>query len=154
MNVSELRGFLKERRIKGYSTLKKGALEAKVREIREKEEVAIYEQNLRDTAVCSACLEQQRIQRKIDSKTHDQRLFEIAVRTLVCEHCEHVEFAVDGDLTVCASCGALQSPDAVGGGGIEINFCKPRDSQKYSWFTLQSLERPSYTNLHESNRRA
>ena len=115
MNVSELRGFLKERRIKGYSTLKKSELEAKVGEIREKEKTEKYEQNLRDTALCAACLQEQRIQRKIDDKTHDQRLIESVVRTLVCEHCEHVEFAVDGDHTVCVDCGLLQAPDAVGG---------------------------------------
>ena len=115
MKVFELRGFLKERCIKGYSTLKKSELEAKVQEIKEKEEVAMYEQNLRDTALCSACLHEQRIQRKIDSKTHDQRLLESAVRTLVCRHCRQTEFVVDGDHTVCTDCGSLQDPDAVGG---------------------------------------
>ena len=112
MKVSELRGYLKERRVRGYSTLKKGELEAKVKKLKEKEKAEKYEEDLRHNAVCSACLEQQRIQRKIDEKTHNQRLLESVVRTLVCEHCQHVEFAVDGYLTVCASCGALQSPDA------------------------------------------
>ena len=115
MNVNELKGYLKERGVRGYSTLKKSELQIKVREIEEKEKAEKYEQNLRDTAVCSACLSEQRIQRKIDEKTHNQRLLESVVRTLVCEHCQHVEFVVDGDLTVCASCGALQSPDAVRG---------------------------------------
>ena len=117
MNVSELRGFLKDRGIRGFSTLKKGELEAKVREIKEKEKTEKYEQNLRDTALCAACLQEQKIQRKIDEKTHDQRLIESVVRTLVCDYCQHVKFAVDGDHTVCASCGALQSPDAVSVGG-------------------------------------
>ena len=115
MKVFELKGYLKDRGIKGYSTLKKGELEAKVKKLQEQERAEKYEEDLRHNAVCSACLEQQRIQRKIDEKTHNQRLLESVVRTLVCEHCQHVEFAVDGDLTVCASCGALQSPDAVGG---------------------------------------
>ena len=115
MNISELKGYLKDRGIKGFSTLKKGELEAKVREIKEKEKAEKYEEDLRHNAVCSACLEQQRIQRKIDSKTHNQRLLENTFRILVCDFCKHVEFAVDGDHTVCASCGALQSPDAVGG---------------------------------------
>ena len=114
MNVSELRGFLKERRIKGYSTLKKSELEAKVGEIREKEKTEKYEQNLRDTALCAACLQEQKIQRKIDDKTHDQRLIESVVRTLVCDYCKHAKFVVDRDHTVCVDCGALQS-DAVGG---------------------------------------
>ena len=113
MNVSELRAFLKERRIKGYSTLRKEELEEKVKKLKEQEKAEKYEQNLKDTALCSTCLEQQRIQRKIDSKTHDQRLLESAVRTLVCKHCDHAELAVDGDHTICAYCGALQSSDAV-----------------------------------------
>ena len=52
MKVFELRGFLKERGIRGYSTLKKSELEAKVQEIKEKERAEKYEENLRDT-VCS-----------------------------------------------------------------------------------------------------
>ena len=114
MKVSELKGYLKDRGIKGFSTLKKGELEAKVQKIKEKEKAEKYEEDLRHNALCSACLSEQRIQRKIDKKTHDQRLIESVVRTLVCEHCQHADSAVDGDLTVCASCGALQSPDAVG----------------------------------------
>ena len=114
MNVSELRGFLKDRGIRGFSTLKKGELEAKVREIKKKEKAEKYEEDLRHNAVCSTCLEQQKIQRKIDSKTHNQRLFELTIRDLVCDYCQHVEFAVDGDHTVCVDCGLLQAPDAVG----------------------------------------
>ena len=115
MNVSELRGYLRERGVRGYSTLKKSELKAKMQEIREKEKVEKYEQNLRDTALCAACLHEQRIQRKIDDKTFNQRLLKSTVRTLVCEYCQHTEFAVDGDHTVCVDCGALQSPNAVRG---------------------------------------
>ena len=115
MKIPELRSYLKERGVRGFSTLKKTELEAKVQEIKEKEKAEKYEENLKNTALCSTCLEQQRIQRKIDSKTHDQRLLESAVRTLVCKHCDHAELAVDGDHTVCVDCGALQSPDAVRG---------------------------------------
>ena len=115
MKIFELRGFLKERRIKGYSTLKKGALEAKVREIREKEKAEKYEQNLRDTALCAACLHEQRIQRKIDEKTHDQRLLESTIRILFCDFCKHANLVQDGDDTFCVLCGALQDPNAVGG---------------------------------------
>ena len=113
MKVFELRGFLKERGVRGYSTLKKSELEAKVQEIKEKEKAEKYEENLKNTALCSTCLEQQRIQRKIDSKTHDQRLLEGTLRTLVCEYCKHANLARDGDDTICAYCGALQSSDAV-----------------------------------------
>ena len=112
MNVSELRAFLKERRIKGYSTLRKEELEEKIKKLKEQERAEKYEQNLRDTALCAACLYEQRIQRKIDEKTHDQRLFDSVVRTLVCEYCQHTKFVVDGDHTVCVDCGALQSSDA------------------------------------------
>ena len=110
MKVSELRGYLKERRIRGYSTLKKGALEAKVQEIKEKEKAEKYEEDLRHNAVCSACLLEQRIQRKIDE--HNQRLLELTMRDLVCEYCKHTKFVVDGDHTVCVDCGLLQAPEA------------------------------------------
>ena len=113
MKVFELRGFLKERGVKGYSTMKKSELEAKVREIKEKEKAETYERELRDTVRCAACLDKQRKQRKIDDKTHDQRLLESAVRTLVCKHCRHAKFVVDGDQTVCIDCGLLQDPEAV-----------------------------------------
>ena len=98
MKIKELRGFLEE----------------KVKILKEQEKAEKYEENLRDTVVCAACLSEQRIQRKIDDKTFNQRLLESAVRTLVCEHCQHVEITVDGDQTVCASCGAVQAPDAEG----------------------------------------
>ena len=116
MKVFELQGFLKERRIRGFSTLKKSELEAKVQEIKEKEKAEKYEENLRDTALCAACLEQQRIQRKIDSKTHDQRLLEGTLRILVCDHCKHANLARDGDDIFCVICGALQGPDAEAAG--------------------------------------
>ena len=115
MKVSELRGYLKKRGIRGFSTLKKGELEAKVKKLKEQERAEKYEQNLRDTALCAACLQEQKIQRKIDDKTHNQRLLELTIRDLVCDYCKHANLAQDGDLTVCASCGALQSPDAVRG---------------------------------------
>ena len=115
MKILELRGFLKERGIRGFSMMKKSELEAKVQEIKGQERAEKYEQNLRDTALCSACLEQQKIKRAIDDKTFNQRLLESAVRTLVCEYCKHAILAKDGDDTFCVLCGALQSPDAEGG---------------------------------------
>ena len=115
MKIFELRGYLRERGIRGYSILKKGELEAKVQEIKEKERAETYERELRDTALCSTCLEQQRIQRKIDEKTFNQRLLESVVRTLVCRHCQHTKFIIDGDHTICVKCGALQDPEAVRG---------------------------------------
>ena len=115
MKVFELRAFLKERRIKGYSTLRKEELKEKVRELKEREKAEKYEENLRDTVMCAACLGEQRVQRKIDDKTFNQRLLKSLVRTLVCEYCQHTKFITDGDHTVCVECGALQSPDAVRG---------------------------------------
>ena len=115
MKIPELRSYLKERGVRGFSTLKKTELEAKVQKIKEKEKAEKYEENLKNTALCSTCLEQQRIQRKIDSKTHDQRLFDSVVRTLVCEYCQHVEVTIDGDHNFCTGCGTLQDPNAVGG---------------------------------------
>ena len=110
MKVSELKGYLKERGIKGFSTLKKGELEAKVEKIKEKEKAEKYEQNLRDTALCAVCLYEQKIQRKIDEKMYDQRLLENITRILVCEYCKHANLAQDGDDTFCVLCGASQSP--------------------------------------------
>ena len=113
MKVFELRAYLKERSFKGYSTMKKVELEAKVRKLKERERAEKYEQNLKNTALCSACLSEQRIQRKIDDRLHDQRLFESTLRILICNHCRHAEFIVDGYHTVCADCGSLQGPEAV-----------------------------------------
>ena len=115
MRIFELRGFLKERGVRGYSTMKKAELEAKVQKLKDQERAERYEENLRNTALCAACLHEQRIQRKIDDKTHDQRLLEGTLRILVCDYCRHPEFVVDGDHTVCADCGSLKGPDAVRG---------------------------------------
>ena len=114
MKVFELRAYLKERGIRGYSTLKKGELQREVQKLQKQERAEKYEENLRETAVCSACLREQRIQRRIDGKMYDQRLLEGTLRILVCDYCKHAEFVVDGDHTVCADCGALQGPDAEG----------------------------------------
>ena len=59
---------------------------------------------------CYACLEQQKIQHKIDQKAYDKRLLANAVRDLVCHYCQHSDLAVDGDDTFCVKCGASQSP--------------------------------------------
>ena len=115
MKVSELLGFLKERGVRGFSMMKKSELEAKVQKLKEQEKAEKYEENLRDTAVCAACLGEQRIQRKIDDRLHDQRLFESTLRILICNHCKHANPTRDGDDTICADCGTLQDPDAVEG---------------------------------------
>ena len=109
MKKEELKAFLKDRGIRGYSSKSKDVLEKKVSEIKKKEAREEYEQKLRDRALCSACLKEQRIQRKIDEREHDQRLFESLVRTLVCEYCQHLNFEYDQDLVICAKCGVLQS---------------------------------------------
>ena len=92
--------------------MKKGELEAKVQKLKEQERAEKYEENLRDTAVCSGCLREQKIQRKIDEKTHGQRLLESTIRILFCDFCKHANLAQDGDHDVCVDCGALQTPDA------------------------------------------
>ena len=113
MKVFELRAYLRERGVRGYSTMKKVDLEEKVKNLKEREKAETYEQNLRDTVRCAACLHEQRIKRKIDDKTFNRRLLEIAVRTLVCKYCKHANRARDGDDTICADCGTLQVPEAV-----------------------------------------
>ena len=59
---------------------------------------------------CEACLEQQRIQRKIDEPTYYQRVLNSEIRRLVCDNCQHSDLAEDGDDTFCVKCGALQNP--------------------------------------------
>ena len=110
--MNKLRAYLKERGVKRYSTMKKGELEEKVKKLKEQEKLKKYEEDLRHNAVCSAYLEQQRIQRKIDDKTHNERLFESMIRDLVCEYCKHANLTQDGDDTFCVLCEALQSPGA------------------------------------------
>ena len=103
-----------EKRIEGLKVTrvkKKDVLEKKVSEIKEKEAREDYERKLRDRVPCSACLEQQRIQRKIDKYEHAQRLVESLERTLVCEYCRHPNFAYDGDLVICVQCGCMQSDE-------------------------------------------
>ena len=69
MKVFELRAYLQERGVRGYSTLKKTELGSEgAKNCKEQEEQRRYEEDLRDTAVCSGCLGEQRIQRKIDEK--------------------------------------------------------------------------------------
>ena len=113
MKIPELRSYLKKRGVRGFSTLKKTELEAKVEKLQKQERAERYEEDLRHNAVCSACLREQRIQRKIDDETHDQRLLELTIRDLVCEYCKHTDLAQNNDDTICTYCGALQSSDAV-----------------------------------------
>ena len=107
MKVKELKDFLKQRGLKGYSTMKKGNLQEKVRAIQKEEAKAEYEKQLRDNVVCYTCLKQQNIQRKID----DQRLLESMIRDLVCEYCQHANLVQDDHDTFCVLCGALQPPE-------------------------------------------
>ena len=107
-----MRAFLKERDIKGYSTMKKSKLTEEVQKIQQEDERAEYERQLRENVLCRACLNEQRIQRKIDKIEHDQRLLLSIKRILVCEYCQHANLVQEGDDTFCVLCGALQSPDA------------------------------------------
>ena len=59
---------------------------------------------------CKACLEQQKIQHKIDQKAYNERLLANAVRDLVCHYCQHSDLIYDGDETFCVKCGSLQNP--------------------------------------------
>ena len=110
MKVLELRKFLKQRGVKGFSTMKKAQLVERVKEIQEKEAKDEYERQMREKTKCLACLEQQRIQRKIDEKTYNQRLFNSMIRQLVCEYCQHETLILDEDNKVCQNCGVLQDP--------------------------------------------
>ena len=90
--------------------MKKAEFKGKVQKIQQEYRRAEYERQLRENALCHACLMEQRKQRKIDDKTHNERLFELTVRDLVCKYCKHVNLAQDH--TVCADCGTLQKSDA------------------------------------------
>ena len=79
--------------------------------IRDRDRRAEYERQVRENALCHACLTEQRKQRKIDDKTHNERLFELTVRDLACRYCKHVNLAQDEDHTACADCGALQGAE-------------------------------------------
>ena len=54
---------------------------------------------------------EQRKQRKIDDKTHNERLFELMIRDLVCAYYKHGNLAQDEDHTVCADYGTLQDAE-------------------------------------------
>jgi len=110
MKISDLRSYLREKRVKGYSTMRKKELEKVVSELKKEEKIIGYERKLKENAICRACLTEQRIQRLIDEKTFDQRLYEGVRRELVCEFCEHTNLAYDSDDTFCVTCGALQPP--------------------------------------------
>ena len=113
MKVFELRGFLKERGVRGFSMMKKSELEAKVQKLKEQEKAEKYEENLRDTAVCAACLGEQRIQRKIDEKDVCNQTVtrEHVIRILFCDFCQHAKSYRSMGITLSASsCGTLQIP--------------------------------------------
>ena len=74
--------------------MKKAELEVEVQKIEQEDRRAGYERQLREDALCHACLTEQRKQRKIDDKTDNERLFELMIRDLVCAYCKHVNFCL------------------------------------------------------------
>ena len=56
MKVLEMRAFLKGRGVRGYSTLKKSKLEEEVQKIQQEDKRTEYERQLRENALCHACL--------------------------------------------------------------------------------------------------
>ena len=90
--------------------MKKRELEKKMKKLKEQDKKVEYERELRENVLCSACLEQQSIQRKIDEKTHNERLLESMIIELVCEYFQHTSMDQDRDDTFCVLCGVLQSP--------------------------------------------
>ena len=115
MKVFELRAFFKgKRRIRGLlNDAEKSELEARVRKIQQEDRRVEYERQLRENVLCHACLTEQKIQRKIDEKTHNERLLESTIRILFCDFCQHAEVTIDGDHNFCTSCGTLRDPDVV-----------------------------------------
>ena len=81
-----------------------------MKKLKEQDKKVEYDRQLRENVLCTACPEQQRIQRKIDEKTHNERLLESMIIELVCEYFRHTSMDQDGDDTFCVLCGVLQSP--------------------------------------------
>ena len=74
-----------------------------MKKLKEQDKKVEYDRQLRENFLCSACLEQQRIQRKIDEKTHNERLLESMIIELVCEYFQHTSMDQDGDDQFCKS---------------------------------------------------
>ena len=89
--------FTKIRKMKSNELLKKVSELGK--------EAKLVEENK-----CLKCLNEQRIQRKIDEKTHNQRVLDNMVRDLVCECYTHETLIFDGESSFCESCGSAQNP--------------------------------------------
>ena len=59
-----MRAFLKERDIRGYSTMKKSKLTEEVQKIQQEDEIAEYERQLKENVLCRACLTEQEFNEK------------------------------------------------------------------------------------------
>ena len=84
-----------------------------MQKLQEQEEVAISERELRDTALCAACLREQGIQRKIDDKTHNHRLFESTDQNFGLRFLStHRTFKTVATHCLCGSADCCKNPDA------------------------------------------
>jgi len=113
--LKELRGRARELRVPRFSVLKKAEL---VEAIAEVEKEAYYK-----SITCDQCLREQQKQKIIDEHTYNKKVVENVIRQLVCDHCKHEDFAVDGDLQICMQCGAVYE-------SVEGDYCSHRKIHK------------------------
>ena len=107
MKVCELRAFMKERRARGYSVMRKEELKERVRELKEAEKDAKYEKQLKKPFAQRAWKN-----KKFSAKSMKKSMInDYSSGRLVCECCRHANFACDGDKTFCVNCGADQEPN-------------------------------------------
>ena len=109
MTLTELKKRAKELGIRRYSVMKREEL-LKVLEETEKE---VYYKSIH----CDQCLDEQRKQKIVDEHTYNEKTMANVIRELVCQHCKHEYFVVDGDLEVCRYCGVIREASTEGGYG-------------------------------------
>ena len=103
-NLIELRKQAKELKIRRFSVMKKEELEVAVAEAKKE---ALY----KESVTCQQCLVEQRKQKIIDDSMYYQKTMANFIRRLVCDHCNHPDIAVDGDVRICTRCGTVQRND-------------------------------------------
>jgi len=114
--LKKLRERAKKLGIRRYSVVKKADL---IEAIAEVEKEAYYKESI----TCDQCLREQRKQKIIDEYTYNKKIMANVIRRLVCNYCEHEDFAVDGDLQICMQCGSVYE-------GVEDDYGSRRKIHK------------------------
>ena len=115
MKIFELRGFLKERGIRGYSTLKKAELEVKVKNCKNRRE----QRNMKKILETQPYARVVYMNKEFSARSTTRRLIRgcskalselWSVNTVNTQNLSSIEIRL-----FCVDCGALQGPDAEGG---------------------------------------